>query len=467
MRRYIPYFLWFFLSTSTVWQGIAQSGLILDENGYDSMPAGDVDKIKAHVVPGSYSLKAYAPIPGNQGNVASCVGWAIGYGALTMERAIAEGITDRQYITREMAHSALYLYQHVKRGSDCKALSSIPDALQFIHERGDCLEKTLSSTTFNCNQILSDQVHTEAQQFKITSTGYRVFNSQASAIDKVKMVKAHLSAGHPVIVGMSVTPPYKSLLQKEIWPIETNNLGGHAMIVVGYSDETQRFELMNSFGQSWGQKGFIEVSYTDFAEFCAQAFVLNNDVGTKGNKIPRNQHEVDLATKIIVESWNSKTDSFETVAFQSDEQFYRPDQPINLFQPVKVKVQVENARCAYLFNLDNNGQIDHLWSMEYPVSDTLVEIPDQGWWEFSNPGNERFCLLYGYEQIRSMDQFLNELKMNPEKNFYNKMMAINHVQYCSDSDTEVSDNNIFVRSHIKMGKEKFVPVFFMLNISDQ
>ena len=38
-------------------------------------------------------------------------------------------------------------------------------------------------------------------------------------------------------------------------------LGGHAVLVVGYDDSTQRFRVRNSWGPDWGQKGYFTMPY--------------------------------------------------------------------------------------------------------------------------------------------------------------------------------------------------------------
>jgi C1A family cysteine protease len=38
-------------------------------------------------------------------------------------------------------------------------------------------------------------------------------------------------------------------------------LGGHAVLVVGYDDSTQRFRVRNSWGSGWGQQGYFTMPY--------------------------------------------------------------------------------------------------------------------------------------------------------------------------------------------------------------
>lgn len=37
--------------------------------------------------------------------------------------------------------------------------------------------------------------------------------------------------------------------------------GGHAVMAVGYDDETERFIVRNSWGADWGQNGYFTMPY--------------------------------------------------------------------------------------------------------------------------------------------------------------------------------------------------------------
>lgn len=80
-------------------------------------------------IPSSIDLSIYTPFPRHQGTIFSCVGWSVGYGALTIERAIQNGWTDRVKITNESS-SALFLYNQIKIGN-CTRGARISDALIF------------------------------------------------------------------------------------------------------------------------------------------------------------------------------------------------------------------------------------------------------------------------------------------------------------------------------------------------
>ena len=50
--------------------------------------------------------------------------------------------------------------------------------------------------------------------------------------------------------------------------------GGHAMTVIGYDDNAKAFQLMNSWGAEWGNRGTTWVPYKAFEDWVREAYGL-------------------------------------------------------------------------------------------------------------------------------------------------------------------------------------------------
>ena len=79
-------------------------------------------------------------------------------------------------------------------------------------------------------------------------------------------IKHCLSEGYPVIYGFLVFSSFMSpnVTETGIAPIPKpgeESEGGHAVLCVGYNDDTQRLIVRNSWGISWGQRGYFEMPY--------------------------------------------------------------------------------------------------------------------------------------------------------------------------------------------------------------
>lgn len=104
---------------------------------------------------------------------------------------------------------------------------------------------------------------------------YKTLFSRQSQ-NKVQFVKKALSEKKPVVIGMEVFESFGQI--NGVWRLKSydKSLGGHAMVVTGYDDSRYggSFQLMNSWGNKWGDNGFGWVTYRDFQKFTHSAYEL-------------------------------------------------------------------------------------------------------------------------------------------------------------------------------------------------
>jgi len=79
-------------------------------------------------------------------------------------------------------------------------------------------------------------------------------------------LKNALSKGHPIVFGFLIFQNFQSSewISKTpaIMPMPNGqNLGGHAVLAVGYDDDIECFIIRNSWGSRWANKGYFMIPY--------------------------------------------------------------------------------------------------------------------------------------------------------------------------------------------------------------
>lgn len=340
-----------------------EMGLMFDEAAYNAEPQLPVTGMGFESVdlPRSYSLKAYAPTPGNQGQIGSCVGWALGYGVQTMEYAIQNNWTNKTQITNE-AFTAMYLYNYVKANpssSSCGG-SYFDTALNFVKSRGNIKKTEYSPNT--CNETPPSYLDSKAAENKIKDYA-ALFQTTDSRERKLAFVKNSIANNKPVLVGMKLTNSFH--YAKGTWQPDygyTGQHGRHAMAVIGYDDTQQLFEIMNSWGTSWGNSGFIYVRYSDFVEYTFAAYQI---------VLPNNSPEVQLAGSFDFRysiNLAGKPMGNATAAYNRSQNYYElTKKDWQLDQRFQLVVNTkEKGQYLYVFSVNNS----YAANLHFPLGKT-------------------------------------------------------------------------------------------------
>ncbi|MCI4435550.1 MAG: C1 family peptidase [Ignisphaera sp.] len=82
----------------------------------------------------------------------------------------------------------------------------------------------------------------------------------------LNQIKTRLASGYPFVFGFSVYPQFESQEMAKSGVVAMPSgldapLGGHAVLGVGYDDSKQCIIVRNSWGASWGLKGYFYMPY--------------------------------------------------------------------------------------------------------------------------------------------------------------------------------------------------------------
>ncbi|MEM9849078.1 MAG: C1 family peptidase, partial [Bacteroidota bacterium] len=226
-------------------------------------------------LPQQASLLQYAPRRLNQGRQGSCVGWASAYAARTILHARQTGnAPDRS------SFSPSFVYNQIAF-EGCQG-TYLHYAMETMKNQGALPFSEFEYNEGSCRLQPSSSEKREASQFRIK--GYERLSQGANnyKVD-INAIRQYIAAGSPVVIGMMVGQSFtQGMRNRQVWqPTRSdvngiNRLGGHAMCVIGYNDDALNgegaFQIMNSWGDDWGDEGIAWVGYDDFQYFVKEAY---------------------------------------------------------------------------------------------------------------------------------------------------------------------------------------------------
>ena len=421
------------------------------------------------------SLKSYCPTPGNQGNIGSCVSWATGYAAMTISRAIQNGNTNRNDITNS-ARSALYIYNQIKLNNICNpGGSSLDDALQLVQTQGDCLLKDFNPN--DCNAPINSSLRQLATESKIKDY-YTLFQFNQSADQKIAATMNSLTANKPVIIGMNITSSIFNVGSDGEWNPNTDEpiLGGHAVCVIGYNNNTKRFEILNSWGPSWGNGGYFTISYQDYARYCKYGYQI-----TLENSHPEQPINLSGAFQFRKFTWidaaNNKFE-FRNAPVQFDGSYYTLVDGVRLNDYFRISASnITKDQYVYIFSIkpDRTAEIlfpqrktiDGVTIKDLPIipsNKVVLEIPvdpNKGL-STDQVGQDILCILYSSTLIPDIEFVIQTVK-NSSGDFNTRLKQALGNRLVPQSAITYNQSTMGIAASTS-GKSTIVPLVLKVNV---
>jgi C1A family cysteine protease len=131
------------------------------------------------------------------------------------------------------------------------------DGIKTLAKQGVCSEKNWPYVIAKFKNKPTKACYVEAGAHLITSY---------QRLQTLDDMRSCLAAGYPFIFGFTVYASFESsqVAKTGVVPMPASGeavLGGHAVVAVGYKNSTKRFIARNSWGTSWGQKGYFTIPY--------------------------------------------------------------------------------------------------------------------------------------------------------------------------------------------------------------
>jgi hypothetical protein len=390
-------------------------GLDFDDASYALAPKKARLTRALDVLPASASIKNYAPYPKTQGQYGTCTAWSSAYCGRTMVDAIKNNWTDRDSITAR-AYSPAFLFRLLRPNDGaCTGGSNIEDAFEIMKTKGSLYYNDLPLL---CVPGINSEELGKASGARLKDYA-RLFDVNSSANIKVQAVKKSISEKKPVVFGM-LCPPSFDYAYKFWQPTEEPlaTYGGHAMCVVGYDDNQYggAFEIQNSWGDNWGNGGYIWIRYNDFARFVKYGYEFVDMPDAKPDVA-----DLSGSIKLVLSSGGEmpanlrvSTRGLKVVQAQ------QTPEPLTIYQTADAyasgtnfRVYISNNEPAYVYAIssDLTNEITKIFPYQDGISAALtykkndVAIPDEDHFiQFDEkPGKDFLCVLYSRTELNIND----------------------------------------------------------------
>ncbi|MCD8529113.1 MAG: DUF4384 domain-containing protein [Chitinophagales bacterium] len=333
---------------SNVTNGAFSTGYEYDAAKYDRTeifePLADNAK---NPLPAKVSLRQYAPQRLNQGEQGSCVGWSSAYAARTIMYAEQTGANPNS-----VRFSPSSLYNQIKLPG-CQG-AYIQNAMETMLKKGLLPFDEFPYDETSCSLMPDNSDYNRMAQYRTKGYNRLTLGSQNSFDVDMLAIKQNLAQGAPVVVGLMVGGSFMGdMMGKKIWrPTQSDyymqGFGGHALCVMGYDDDLDGgcFEIMNSWGEEWGDKGIFFINYQDFQHFCKEAYGL----------YPMGNANEDKATELKVDFGLVNNETEQNIAFkQVSGNLFETSSPIRIGDKFKIEVTNNTACYTYIFGQETDG----------------------------------------------------------------------------------------------------------------
>ena len=203
-------------------------------------------------IPDSMDLSAQCPPVYDQGQLGSCTANAIA-GAIEFDQK-------KQKLT-DFVPSRLFIYynERAMEGTiNSDAGAQIRDGIKSVNKLGAPPEADWPYNIATFNKKPTAKAYTDATKHLVVM--------YQRLIQELNTLKGCLASGFPFVFGFTCYASFESqaVAKSGILPMPKSGeqvVGGHAVLCVGYDDNSQMFLVRNSWGSQWGLKGYFKMPY--------------------------------------------------------------------------------------------------------------------------------------------------------------------------------------------------------------
>jgi Papain family cysteine protease len=150
-----------------------------------------------------------------------------------------------------------------------KGPSNLKNAFQFLAVTG-----TVSAAIMPYGASTIPAAVYATEKYKVLNY-LQLFREDLKTRQKVFETKKALMRGNPVLIEMKIPANFKDLKDTKYWtPVNPKTVSTHPFIVVGFDQDLKSFEILSSWGNDWGNNGYLWVKFDDFGKYALNGYVI-------------------------------------------------------------------------------------------------------------------------------------------------------------------------------------------------
>ncbi|SEQ99342.1 Cysteine protease, C1A family [Solimonas aquatica] len=202
-------------------------------------------------LPRQVDLRAHCPPVDNQGSLGSCTAHALSSALEFLELRAGQRLVNL---------SRLFVYYNervIEHSVERDAGASLRNGIKTLVRQGVCEEALWPY------RIREFQVRPPPPTYR-QATRHCIRSYQR--LETLEEMRDCLAEGYPFVFGFSIYESFESARVARSGVLEMParheaQLGGHAVMAVGYDDRARRFLVRNSWARDWGQQGYFTMPY--------------------------------------------------------------------------------------------------------------------------------------------------------------------------------------------------------------
>jgi hypothetical protein len=207
--------------------------------------------LSAVAQPNIVDLRQYCSPIEDQGQLGSCTGNAIAGAIELLDKRAGKNL--------DVSRLYIYYYERLLEGTiNYDSGAYIRDGMRAVYNYGAPLESLWPYDITKFKMAPNSSATTDGAKRKVTL--YQAIANHQGCLDA-------LASGYPVVIGFNVYTSFESatVARTGVMPYPKTSrerlLGGHAVLLVGYDKTRQVYIVRNSWGTSWGDRGYFYMPF--------------------------------------------------------------------------------------------------------------------------------------------------------------------------------------------------------------